>query len=545
MKRIKYILYFFISIMFVFPSCSLDRTPLDQFAEDEFWTSEDNALLALTGIYKANIQFNGPEYSPTDWWSYGGLIFLEFASDNAYDRRGTNSNFFKMSNGSLLPNNPFLLNYWSNSYAKIARCNRFIEGIDKISAPEETIARYKAEARFLRATQYFYLSQFFQDVPLVTNTLTKEQANTVTKNSKAEVISFIIKEFTESANELPRFKSLTANESGRASKQAALAFLGRTLLADKKFKEAATVYEEIISLGDNIIDPDYQSLFYPSNEKSSENIFSMQYMQDMAGSGMPQHAYPVKDGGWCLINVSGGLFESYQFNDGSSFSYESSLYNPNNLGENRDPRLDYTIYYNGATFKGTLYDCHPDGKSLDKISSGQTTQTGFMMRKYFDETYNGDINSYGGNIPIIRYAEILLSYLEAKLEAGDQITVDLLNQTINKVRGRASVNMPFITETNPEKLRSILRNERRVELGMEGIRYWDLLRWGIAHEYLNGDIYGAPYPGAVRMNYKKEGGLNVVDKYNRWYVNKRSFRLDQDYKWPIPQTEQDINPNLR
>ncbi len=164
MKRIKYILYFFISITFVFPSCSLDRTPLDQFAEDEFWTSEDNALLALTGIYKANIQFNGPEYSPTDWWSYGGLIFLEFASDNAYDRRGTNSNFFKMSNGSLLPNNPFLLNYWSNSYAKIARCNRFIEGIDKISAPEETIARYKAEARFLRATQYFYLSQFFQDV---------------------------------------------------------------------------------------------------------------------------------------------------------------------------------------------------------------------------------------------------------------------------------------------------------------------------------------------------------------------------------------------
>ncbi len=545
MKHYKYILFCFLSATLFLSSCSLDRSPLDQFAENEFWTSEDNALLALTGIYKANIQFNGPEYSPTDWWSYGGLIFLEFASDNAYDRRGTNSNFYKFSNGSLLPNNPYINNYWANSYAKIARCNRFLEGIDKITAAPEVVARLKAEARFIRAAQYFYLSQFFQDVPLVTKVQTKEEANTVAKNSKAEIVSFVISEFTASANDLPRFKDLTANESGRASKQAALAFLGRILLADKKYTEAAKVYEDIIALGDNNIDPDYQSLFYPSNEKSAENIFSMQYMQDMAGSAMPQHAYPVKNGGWCIINVAGGLFESYQFNDGSSFSYESSLYNPNNLGQNRDPRLDYTMFYNGSTFKGTVYDCHPDGKSVDKIGSGQTTQTGFLMRKYFDETYSGDINSYGGNIPIIRYAEVLLSYLEAKLEAGEPVTQDLLNQTINKVRGRASVNMPPVTETNPELLRPVLRNERRVELGMEGIRYWDLLRWGIAHENLNDDIYGSPFPGAKRMNYKKDGATNIIDKYSRWYVNKRGFRVDQDYKWPIPQSEQDINPNLR
>ena len=545
MKHYKYILLCFLSATMLFSSCSLDRSPLDQFAENDFWTSEDNTLLALTGIYKANIAYNSVEYNPTDWWSYGGLLFMEFPSDNAYDRRGTNSNFFKMTNGSLLPNNPLLNDYWKNSYAKITLCNRFLEGVDKISAAPEVVARYKAEARFIRATQFFYLSQFFQNVPLVTKVLTKEEANTVEKKSKAEIVSFIVKEFTEAAVALPRFKDITAGETGRASKQAALAFLGRILLADKKYADAARVYEEIISLGDNSIDPDYQSLFYPSNEKSAENIFSMQYLQDMAGSAMPQHAYPVKNGGWCLINVSGGLFEAYQFKDGSSFSYESSLYNPNNLGQNRDPRLDYTMYYNGSIFKGTVYDCHPDRNSVDKIGSGQTTQTGFLMRKYFDETYNGDINSYGGNIPIIRYAEVLLSYLEAKLEAGEPITPDLLNQTINKVRGRASVNMPPVTETNPASLRTILRNERRVELAMEGIRYWDLLRWGIAHEVLNGDIYGSPFPGAKRMNYKKNGAINVIDKYSRWYVNKRGFRVDQDYKWPIPQSEQDINPNLR
>ena len=164
------------------------------------------------------------------------------------------------------------------------------------------------------------------------------------------------------------------------------------------------------------------------------------------------------------------------------------------------------------------------------------------MRKYLDENYSGDLNVYGGNVPIIRYSEVLLSYLEAKLEAGEPITPALLDETINLVRGRTSVNMPRITETNPDLLRPILRNERRVELAMEGIRYWDLLRWGIADKMLNGYILGAPFPGSKRTNPTPDG---EVDKYGRWYVNKRAFRKDQDYKWPIPQGEQDINPNLR
>ena len=78
-------------------SCSLERNPLDQFAENEFWTKEENALIALTGIYRGNTIFNSEEYSPSDFWSYSGIMFLEFASDNAYDRRGNNSGFFQMA----------------------------------------------------------------------------------------------------------------------------------------------------------------------------------------------------------------------------------------------------------------------------------------------------------------------------------------------------------------------------------------------------------------------------------------------------------------
>ena len=544
MKHIQYIIINTIAIFSLLTSCDLERNPLDKYAENAFWTDEENAQLALTGMYRANISFNTAEYSPSDWWSYGGLLFFEFPSDNAYDRRGSSSNFHKMTDGTLISNNAYINNYWSNSYAKITKCNYFLEGIEKLNSAPEIVARFRAEARFLRATQYFYLSQFFGDVPLVTKVLTRDEANIVEKTSQKDILSFIIQEFKEAAASLPRFKELKSDEYGRACKQAALAFLGRSLLATKDYSEAAKAYEEIISYGDNKIDPDYQSIFLQSNENSSENIFSMQYLQDLAGSAMPQHAFSRTEGGWCLINITADLFEAYPFKDGTPFSYDSPLYNPDNLGENRDPRLDYTILYNGAHFRSGIFNCHPDSTlAMDRIAAGSnTTQTGFIMRKYMDESYTGNILSYGGNLPIIRYAEVLLSYLEAKLEAGEAISQSLLDATINEIRGRASVNMPRITETNTEKLRPILRNERRIELAMEGIRYWDLLRWGIAHEVLNGDIYGAPFPGSIRTSPNKSG---EVDKYGRWYVNKRAFRNNQDYRWPIPQSEQNINPNLR
>ena len=105
-----------------------------------------------------------------------------------------------------------------------------------------------------------------------------------------------------------------------------------------------------------------------------------------------------------------------------------------------------------------------------------------------------DLNSYSAVTPVIRYAEVLLSYLECLIESGQAIDQTVLNLTINQVRGRADVKMPPITETNSDKLRELLRNERRVELAFEGIRYWDLLRWKLAETVLVGEVWGAPYP---------------------------------------------------
>jgi hypothetical protein len=543
MKTIIYL--FVLTLGLVSCSSELETSPLTSLSDKTIWSSESNALLALTGCYRNNIPFNTTGFE-TDWCSYSGLIYLEFASDNAFDRRATttgNSTLHKLSDGTLNTSNASIKNYWVNSYSKVAKCNVFIENIYKVPASKTVIDRLKSEARFLRAMQYFYLSQYFQDVPLVTQSLTKEEANQVTKTLKADITKFIVSELTEIAPLLPHHKDIKSTERGRASSQAALAFLGRTYLGAKDFVNAASAFKQIIDFGDNNIDANYQTIFFPSNQNSSENIFATQYLENLAGNALPQHAWPAMVSGWHLVCPLGSLYEAYEFTDGTPFSYTSPLYDSKDLGKNRDPRLKYTLLWDQSFFKGKKYICHPDStKSLDQLGAGkQTTYTGFGLRKFFDESYSGSVLYYGANVNVVRYAEVLLSFLEAKLEAGDPVDQAMLDATINKVRGRSTVNMPRVTETDPTKLREILRRERRVELALEGLRYWDLLRWGIAQDVLKADFYGAPFPGAKNM--RKKGG--VADSRSRWFVISRNFRNPDDYRWPIPQSEQDINPNLR
>ncbi len=438
--------FFIVSIaILLVASCKkqLEQSPLDAFDSATFWTSESNAQLALTGVYRGNISVGAANANPTDWWSYAGLLFMEFATDNAYDRRGDNSVFNKLTNGTLTSNIAVLGQYWTQSYARIARANDFLENIDKVTMNETAKKRMKAEVRFLRACQYFYMSQFWGSVPLVTKILSKEEANTLDKASKADVVNFTLKEFAEAAADMPRFKDIPASERGRASKQAALAFLGRLQLAEGMYNEAAATYKTIIDFGDNQIDPDYQNIFLVAKETSNENIFSAEFVENLAANGESQHLWPAVSAGWHIFCPLGSIVESYEFTNGTAFSFTSPLYDPKDPTKNRDPRLRYNVLFNGQSFKGR-YITHPDSASApDQLGAGkQTTQTGYGVRKFCDENFSGDLTNYGGNLPIIRYAEVLLSYLEAKLEAGSSIDQSLLNATINQVRGRASVNMP-------------------------------------------------------------------------------------------------------
>src|SRR5690606_19109241 len=116
---------------------------------------------------------------------------------------------------------------------------------------------------------------------------------------------------------------------------------------------------------------------------------------------------------------------------------------------------------------------------------------------------------------------------------GEPISQPLLDQTINQGRGRASVGLPPITETHPDELRTLLRRERRIELAFEGLRLWDLLRWGIADQVLTGDFWGAAFPDSKRY----PTASRKTDPLFRWYVTTKNFRKGQDEVWPIPESE--------
>lgn len=548
--RISFPALAFLAALFIFYSCKdeLSPSPTNAYDNATFWTNKTNAAIALTGVYRGNIS-TSQSNDMNDFWSYSGLAFMDLSTDNAYDRRGNNtgsSAILDLTNGQLLPTNTVIAALWKGAYIRISLANNFLEHIDAV--PDTTQkSRMKAEAQFLRATTYFYLSQHFGAVPLVTKVLNSEEANLVTKETQANVEAYVTTELIAAASKLPRTKDLKASEAGRATRQAALAFLGRLQLAQKKYIEAIKTYQQIIDYGDNAIASDYKTLFNPINIGSTENIFTINYIGGQFPNFLPQHTYPAVVGGWSFFCPLESLASCYDFNDGSAFSYTSSLWNPANMAANRDPRFAATFIWPNSTFSGKKFVSSPDStKSVDQLTNGskQATRTGYEIRKFFDETFSGSlITGYGGGYPVIRYAEVLLSYLEAQLEAGQPISQDLLNKTINKIRGRASVNMPLITETNPELLRPILRKERRIELAFEGIRWWDIKRWGIGGQALVGDFWGASFPGSKTTLNKP--AAYTADQNSRWWVCKKAFRAGTDDKWPIPQTEQNINPNLR
>src|SRR5699024_6697630 len=186
-----------------------------------------------------------------------------------------------------------------------------------------------------------------------------------------------------------------------------------------------------------------------SGTDNKEIIFSTQYMMDEAANGIQQHLLPAIKGGWHGASPLGDLVETYQFKNGDSFDYEDLRYDPKNISKNRDPRLGYSVLFNGDKFGDEIYISHPDSSaSPDQLGAGkQTTQTGFGLKKFMNPNMEGNLKNSDIGLHILRYAEVLLGYLEAELDSGHNIDQQLLDETINKVRGRSSVDMPPITIT--------------------------------------------------------------------------------------------------
>jgi len=526
-EKLAFILAF---IALLLSGCELEENPTDKLSKASFWKTEKDAELALVGLYETWGTY-GTRYNPTGWST--GYIYLSHYTDNARGKGTSDGNI-----GVDYYVGCKMTNFWRFNYQRISRCNNFLENIEDIEMDADKKAEMIAEARYARAYCYFILCQYYGDVPLVTKVLTIDEANSVSRDPKEDVVNFVLNELTAAAQDLPVTRP--SSEYGRHVKAAALAMKGRLLMAEEMWSEAADAYKEIIELDVYQIDPRFEELFLDDGEINTEIIQADCHLEDVYGWQVSQQSMvPQFYGGWGEQNLFQNFVDAFLMIDGLSIE-ESPLYDPDHPFDNRDPRLYATVLLPGYTlFRGRIFQGHPDSTTFGIGNSATPGATGYAQRKFLDENYTGNRSSYGGDFPLIRYAEVLLSYLESKLEAGDAITQSLLDETINQVRGRAAVNMPPVTETDPAKLREIIRRERRVELAFEGLRYWDIRRWKIAPEVLNKKFYGMK----LTDNPETYTDFTVNEKGHLYSCTKR-FDEKYNYVLPIPQSELDVNPNL-
>lgn len=508
----------------------LDKQPLAALSEASFWTTESDAMLALTGVYRN---------SNTGLNSYTNelLIMSSFTDDSGYKHGAVGviySGYLNEGDGQVVKA------IWDRAYATIFKANYFLANIDKVEMDAAKKSEITAEVRFLRAYEYFYLSVLYGGVPLITDVLTIEDANNQTRNTLQQIVDFCITELTASAADLPT--SRAESEKGRILKAAPLAIKGRLQMIHKNWSEAAATYKQIIDLDNHIIDPRYKEIFEEVGENSKEIILSTNCVAGLFGNPQNQRNYhPDFYGGYQEDNLYQNLVDAYLMNDGLPIE-ESPLYDPANPFENRDPRLYASVFLPGYTmFRERLFPTDPEATKIGALRGA----TGYGWKKYVTEDYGGDWGSSGDDIILVRYAEVLLSYLESKLEAGDNITQELLDQTINQVRGREAVSMPPVTETDPAELREIIRRERRVEFCQERlIRYMDIRRWGIFLERLNRKFYGMKLTDDPD-NYDAHT-VETTGKYRGHYIalDKTGSYTEDHALLPIPLYEININPAL-
>jgi len=520
----------------------LDKVPKDSLTEELVWTDPNAASQFVFGIYGAMPSGFDRNYQG---WSKG-LYILDAGSDdaeNAIDWTTAD----RLNDGNFLPTNVPYGETWADLYRLVRNANSALENLDRLEN-KELSAQLKGEVYYLRAYIYHELLRYYgikssggeaTGVSIIDRTLTPDDDINISRDTYDDVVDFIIEDLDTA---IPLLPEKGETEVGRATIGAAYALKSRVLLYAERWAEAAAAAKTVIDGGDYSLYPDYRTIWL--NENNQEVVWVKKFEnpdkhhQSFAGGtggagwdvyNSPRSFAGPNDLGWVGNCPTQNFVDSYEMVDGQSQS-TSPLFDPAKPFDNLDPRFDATVVHDGSTFRGQVMEMYPGGAH---DIPGANTPTGYYTRKYHRE-----------NVPIytipsdqdwvyIRYAEVLLNYAEAQNEAvGPDASV---YGAVNEVRSRPSVNMPELPAgLGQAEMRSKIRNERRVELVYEEHRFYDIRRWRIAEDLLNGPMQG------IQMEVDESTG-NII--YKKFDFEERSFPPNL-YVLPIPQSEMDKSPGL-
>jgi starch-binding outer membrane protein, SusD/RagB family len=517
---IKNLLITLISLAsFACQSDLLDTIPNDRISNEIFWQTIADAEFAANSVY--------PSLDGLGIFAYDGIADLTLTNHPFAENVDTQRGFGTVATSRFFSE-------WQSSFQGIRRANDFLDNIDRVTHTDAAaINRLKGEVMTIRAYHYIKLAMLFGDVPLITRGINIQEGRTITRMPVAQIWDFVEADLTQAASWLP-YQSNT-----RIGKGAALGLKARGMLFAGRFASAAAAAKELMDSGQFSLYPNYFQLFQYEGQNNPEVLLDRQQARDVNAQNIyavlaPWSQIPGSTGS--LYVPTAAMIDLYDMDNGKAISDPESGFDPTNPYENRDPRLYHSVFLTERTPLpgGGVFGSTPNRNGSDAVQiTIYSTSTGYNIRKYVDaQDYNNPSNS-GLNIILIRYAEILLTYAEAKVELGeiDQTVFD----AINEVRQRPSVEMPPISQAdaaNQDQLRQIIRKERTVELAFEGLRLFDIRRWRIAEQVMPGTPMGMTYVEGSEIKQVELPGF------------ERSFDPNRDYLWPIPQRERELNPNL-
>ena len=533
------ILYIIASVMLTgFTSCSdfLDRYPTEELSDGSFWKTKTDAEMAVSDIYRCLPNWDIDE---------------DINSDNAvHGIKWANGN---VSKGVYDPADQG----WSEDYGYIRRCNLVLQKLEEMELSQSDKEPIAGQAYFFRGYIYFELIRKFGDVPYIDQPLKLTDVEDITRTSKDEIYTKIMADFDKAFSYLP--EEWPATQWGRITKGAAMAMKARAALYFGNWETAATAAKSVMDLNKyDLYDKEntgkYQELFWEKTDGCEEIILAVQYnAPDKTNYLIGWECFPTK--GWGGLNPTQSLVDAFEDSEGAPIS-KSKIYSEKNPFANRDPRLEVNVLHDGEEMYGVTIKVAPlkSSGSTGIAQYGDATATGYYQQKWLDPSIDPQSAGWemGKDWVTIRYAEVLLTYAEAKNEVSP--LDDSAFEAVNQVRRR--VGMPELQKTDATKptycatqddLRQRIRNEWRVEFALEGgKRQWDIRRWGIAKDVLNAPFLGIKYKmvdDAVNADPKDGGKVCVL--YEGDNVKLAGSRYeDHNYIYPIPQSEIDLNPKL-
>jgi hypothetical protein len=350
--------------------------------------------------------------------------------------------------------NPVIQSTWTYCYRSIARCNIVLARIDPVTIAPAIKERWKSEVKFIRALAYFNLVRIYGDVPLVTKEITTiAEAYEFGRTPVADVYSQIEKDLTEADADpnLPA-KYTVAADIGRISKAAVKGLLGKVYLTEKKYTEAVNKLGQFITLYDvttyNLL-PNYSDIFLTTNEMNAEIIFAVRYSK----GNVPSTGSPFTNYFAVSTANAGGVGTGYQYN-----SFRQDFIDTINAQPAADKRI---------------------------AASYTTVSTTVWTTKKYTDVAAQDLDADPDWI-VLRYADVLLMYAEALNEQSAANTTTAVPY-VNRIRIRAGLTGTALLNTSvtQDQLRLAIEKERRIELNMEGHRWFDLVRTGRALTVMN------------------------------------------------------------